>query len=266
MNIRRWSVGVLAATLIVPGLAACDSGSGEPGVAASSAASADLKEVLLAATKEIEKGNFAYTIAGDGLTGKGLVHKPSNSATLSVSVDDGSGNTFAMDLIHIAPDSWVRVDFGELAASVPALAQLKDKYQHLDQTKIKNSDSLGLNLDEGVDPAGADALLRAVADVRKTGEGTYTGTLDASGVTESSALDSDLVKALGDQAKALSFTAKLDSAGRLVELVVPVPAAGESKAHDVKITYADYGAATAAQKPPADQVIDASDQTYEMFR
>ncbi|NJP32686.1 hypothetical protein HCJ94_12000 [Micromonospora sp. HSS6-12] len=266
MNIRRWSVGVLAATLFVPGLAACNSGSTEPTAAASAAVPADPKEALLASTKEIEKGNFTFTIAGDGLTGQGLVHKPSNSATMKLNFDDGSGTSFSVDLIHIAPESWVKADFGALADSVPALAKMKDKYQHLDQSKVKDSDSLGINLEEDVDPAGADALVKAVTDVQKTGEGTYTGKLDASAVSDADALDADLVKALGDKAKALPFTAKLDAEGRLTELVVSVPAAGESKAHDIKVTYADYGSASAAQKPPADQVIEASDETYQMFQ
>lgn len=267
VNIRRWSVGVLAATLFVPSLAACNnSESGEPTAAASSAVPADPKEALRASTKEIEKGNFTFTIAGDGLTGQGLVHKPSNSVTMKLTFDDGSGGNFALDLIHIAPESWVMVDFGELADGVPALAKMKDKYQHLDQSKVKDSDALGINLNEDVDPAGADALVKAVTDVQKTGEGTYSGKLDATAATDADALDADLIKALADKAKALPFTAKLDAEGRLAELVISVPAAGESKAHDLKVTYADYGTATAAQKPPADKVIEASDETYQMFQ
>ncbi len=265
MNIRRWSVGVLAATLFVPGLAACNSDSAEPEAGAGATVPADPKEAVAASTKEIEKGNFTFTIAGDGLTGEGLVHKPSNSATMKVTFDDGSGSTFAMDLIHIAPESWVKVDFGDLAASVPALAKMKDKYQHLDQSKVKDSD-LGINLSEDLDPAGSGALIKAITEVEKTGEGTYAGKIDGTAVSDADALDADLVKALGDQAKALPFTAKLDAEGRLSELVISVPAAGETKAHDIKVTYANYGAAQAAQKPPADQVIEASEQTYEMFK
>ncbi|MFI7575192.1 hypothetical protein [Micromonospora sp. NPDC049497] len=264
MNIRRWTVGVLAAALFVPGLAACNSESAEPTAAASSAP-ADPKEALRASTKELAAGNFTFTMAGDGLTGKGLVHKPSNSVQFDMAFDDGSGSSMAMEMVMIEKDSWVRIDFGELAESVPQFAKLKDKFQHIDQSKIKDSDALAVDL-ENPDPAGAEELFKAVTDVQKTGENTYTGKLDASGVTDAGAIDSDLVKALGDQAKALPFTAKLDDQGRLVELAIPVPAAGETKAHEIKVTYADYGKATAAQKPPADKVIEASPETYEMFQ
>lgn len=264
MNIRRWSVGVIAATLLVPGLAACNnSESAEPAAAASSTP-ADPKEALRASTKEIGQGNFTFTMAGDGLTGKGLVHKPSNSAQIAMSFDDGSGSTMSMDMILIEPDSWVKMDLGELAASIPAFAKFKDKYQHLDRSKIKDSEALSLDLQDP-DPAGTEALFTNITEVQKTGENTYTGKLDASGVTEG-AIDSDLVKSLGDQAKALPFTAKLDDQGRLAELTIPIPAAGETKAHEIKVTYADYGKATAAQKPPADKVVEASAETYEMLQ
>ncbi|WBB64978.1 hypothetical protein [Micromonospora sp. WMMD812] len=267
MNIRRWSVGVVAATLFIPAMAACNSKTDEPAAGGSPAAAvpADPKEALLASTKELEKGNFTFTLAGDGMTGQGLVHKPSNSAQVTMTMDDGSGTSMGMELIYIEPESWVKLDLGELGDMIPGAAATKDKYQHLDQSKVKDAEALSLNMQD-VDPGDSATLLKGISDVQKTGEGAYGGKLDASAVTDSDALDADQVKALGAQAKALPFTAKLDAQGRLTELVISVPAAGETKAHDIKVTYADYGSATAAQKPPADKVVEASEQTYEMFK
>ena len=92
MKIRRWSFGLLAGTLLVPALTACNSGTDEPAAAnspsAAAAVPADPKEALLASTKEIEKGNFTFTLAGDGVTGQGLVHKPSNSARIAMTIDE----------------------------------------------------------------------------------------------------------------------------------------------------------------------------------
>ncbi|MFG1887324.1 hypothetical protein ACGFIR_05560 [Micromonospora sp. NPDC049051] len=268
MNIRRWSVGVLAATLLVPGLAACKSDEPTPADAGSvtSAVPADPKEALLASTKEIEKGNFTFTLAGAGLSGKGLVHKPSNSAQFSMKFDDESGSmSMSMELIYIEPDSWVMLDLGELGAMIPGAEKWKGKYQHLDQSKVKGAGELSRYMEE-VDPAGSAKLTKGITEVQKTAEGSYTGKLDVSAADDAATLDADLVKALGAQAKALPFTAKLDAEGRLTELVISVPAAGETKAHDIKVTYADYGNATAAQKPPADKVVEASPETYEMFK
>ncbi|WP_089001993.1 hypothetical protein [Micromonospora echinofusca] len=267
MNIRRWSVGVLAATLLVPGLTACKSDDPAPAGAgsAASAVPADPKEALIASTKELEKGNFTFTLAGDGLSGKGLVHKPSNSAQFSMKFDDGSGSSMGMELIFIQPDSWVKLDLGELGAMIPGAEKMKGKYQHLDQSKVKDAGELSRYMEQA-DPAGSAMLTKGITDVEKTAEGSYAGKLDASAATDSSAVDADMVKALGAQAKALPFTAKVDAEGRLTELVISVPSAGETKAHDIKVTYADYGNATAAQKPAADKVVEASPETYEMFK
>ncbi|MFI7607150.1 hypothetical protein ACIBTV_18680 [Micromonospora sp. NPDC049366] len=267
MNIRRWSAGVLAATLFIPALAACNSKTDEPAAGGSPAAAvpADPKEALLASTKELEQGNFTFTLAADGVTGKGLIHKPSNSAQITMTMSDGAESSMGLELIYIEPDSWVKLDLGELGDMIPGAAATKDKYQHLDQSKIKDSEMLSLNMAD-VDPGDSANLLKTITDVQKTGEGTYSGKLDVSTVTNSDALDQDLVKALGDQAKALPFTAKLDAQGRLTELVMSVPAVGETKAHEIKVTYADYGSAAAAQKPSADKVVEAPAQTYEMFK
>ncbi|MEV4811244.1 hypothetical protein [Micromonospora avicenniae] len=270
MNIRRWGLGVLAATLFVPGLTACSSDAGksaDAGASADASAAAvpsDPKEALIASTKELENGNFTFTLGGDGLTGKGLVHKPSNSAQVTMTIDDGSGTTMGLDMVYIESESWVKLDLGELGDMVPGLAAMKDKYQHLDKSKIEDS-SLSLDLTKP-DPGNSAAIIKAITEVQKTGEGAYSGKLDASAVTDSDALDQDLIKALGDQAKSLPFTAKLDAQGRLTELVLSIPAAGETKAHEIKVSYADYGTATAAQKPAADKVVEASEQTYEMLK
>lgn len=270
MNIRRWTVGVIAATLFVPGLAACkaeSADSGNPAASAASAIPADPKEALLASTKGIQEGNYTFALSGYNLSGKGLVHKPSNSAQLTAKFDDGSGDmSIDMDLIYIQPESWVKMDLGgAMFEGLPGAKERNGKYQHLDQTKIKNAKGLHLN-GEDMDPVEIEALVKGISEVQKTGEGSYEGKIDISGAGDSAGMDADVVKTLGEQAKSLPFTAKLDSQGRLTELVVAIPAAGEAKAHEVKVTLAEYGNATAAQKPPADKVVEASDETYQMFQ
>ncbi|WP_239098202.1 hypothetical protein [Micromonospora qiuiae] len=266
MNIRRWSVGVIAAALLVPGVAACNSGTTDSPTGSSSASDvpADPKEALVASTKGLAEGNFTFTIAADSMNGTGVFHKPSNSAQMAMKV---SAEGFAMefDLIQIQPDTWVKVDLGDLFAGIPGMEAFKDKYQHLDATKAAGNKNLDL-LKDGTDPADAAAMFKGVTDVQKTGEGAYSGKVDLTAVKESVAADEDMLKTLGDQAKEIPFTAKLDAEGRLTELVISVPAVGEVKAQEIKVTYADYGAATPAQKPSADQVIEANEQIYEMFK
>ncbi|WP_341719041.1 hypothetical protein QQG74_04565 [Micromonospora sp. FIMYZ51] len=266
MNIRRWSVGVIAATLLVPGVAACNSGTTETPAAGSSAPAvpADPKEALVASTKGLAEGNYTFNITADSMSGKGVFHKPSNSAQMAMNMDV-EGISFDFELIQIQPDTWLKVDLGELFAGVPGMEAMKDKYQHLDAAKAGQNKNLDL-LSDGTDPADAAAMFQGVTEVQKTGEGAYSGKVDLTAVKDSVAADEDMLKALGDQAKAIPFTAKLDSEGRLTELVISVPAAGEIKAQDIKINYADYGAAPTVQKPSADQVIEANEQIYDMFK
>lgn len=264
MNIRRWSVGVIAATLLVPGVAACNSGATDSPTASGSSVPKDPKEALLASTKGLGEGNFSFTIDSESISGSGSIHKPSNSAQMAMKAGD---ETFTMefDVIQIDSDTWVKMDLGELLAGLPGMAEMKDKYQHIDAAKAGGAKNLDM-LKNGSDPANAAAMFKGLSDVQETGPGAYSGKVDMTAATDSVAADEDVLKALGDQAKEIPFTAKLDDQGRLTELVISIPAAADTKAQDVTIKYADYGAASAAQKPPADQVVEANEQTYEMFK
>ncbi|OWV10410.1 hypothetical protein B5D80_06420 [Micromonospora wenchangensis] len=280
MTIRRFSTAVFAAALLTPGLAACNnSGTGEAGTSASPSASgsvapgsaspgtSEAKQALLNSTNEIRNGNFRFTMSGVGSTAEGQVHQPSQSAQMKLSIGDASSDLMMnLDLIHAKPDSWVKLDLGgKSASSIPGAQKLNlGKYQHLDQTRIKGNKSLGFDF-EKVDPAGSAVLTQGITEVRQTGEGSYAGTLDVSKAAEAGSVDQTVISALGAQAQSVPFTAKLDPQGRLSELVVQIPAAGQSAAQDIKITYSDYGNATAAQKPAADQVVEAPQEFYNLF-
>ncbi|NYF56920.1 hypothetical protein [Micromonospora purpureochromogenes] len=280
MTIRRFSAAVFAATLLTPGLAACNStGTGEAGASASptvsgsaspgasGAVNGDAKQALLNSTNEIRNGNFRFTMSGAGSSAEGQVHEPSQSAEMRVLIGDASSDlSMKLDLIHAKPDSWVKLELGgKSASSIPGVQKLNlGKYQHLDQARIKGNKALGFDFDK-IDPAGSEVLTQGITEVRQTGEGTYAGTLDVSKAAEAGSVDQSVITALGPQAKSVPFTAKLDPQGRLSEMVVQIPAAGQNAAQDIKVTYSDYGNAAAAQKPPADQVVEAPKEFYNLF-
>ncbi|SCG42002.1 hypothetical protein [Micromonospora halophytica] len=280
MTIRRFSAAVFAATLLTPGLAACNStGTGEAGASASptvsgsaspgatGAVSGDARQALLNSTNEIRNGNFRFSMSGAGSTAEGQVHEPSQSAEMRVMIGDASSDLMMkLDLIHYRPDSWVKLELGGSSAnSVPGVQKLNlGKYQHLDQNRIKGNKALGFDF-EKIDPAGSEVLTQGITEVRQTGEGSYAGTLDVSKAAEAGSVDQSVITALGQQAKSVPFTAKLDPQGRLSEMVVRIPAAGRNAAQEIKVTYSDYGNATAARKPPADQVVEAPQEFYHLF-
>ncbi|MEQ4301194.1 hypothetical protein ABNF97_07360 [Plantactinospora sp. B6F1] len=266
---RRWGVATLAAAaLFTPALTACSGTGTEPDTpgapgADSPAIPTDAKEALLASTKEITKGNFTFSMTGADLDGQGFVHAPSKSAQMNMKA---GGDEFSMDMeiIYIEPESWVKLTVTG-AEDVPGLEKLNSgKYQHLDQSKIKGTRGLGFDFTD-VDPAGSEALTRAIVDVQKTGEGTYTGTIDLTRATDAGMVDEDAVKLLGDEATKLPFDAKLDAEGRLTSLTIQLPAVAGGKAQELTVGYSDYGAASPAKAPPAAEVVEASPETYELF-
>ncbi|MEV0156207.1 hypothetical protein AB0H57_21105 [Micromonospora sp. NPDC050686] len=316
MNVRRFSATAFAAALLIPSVAACNStggteagasatpaASGDASPGASGAANGDAKQALLDSTNAIREGNFKFTMSAVGSTAEGQVHQPSQSAQIKLTIGQQSSDLMmTLDMIHIKPDSWVKADLGGTSAgSVPGLQKLNlGKYQHLDQTRIKGNRNLGFDF-EKLDPGGSAVLTQGITEARQTGEGSYAGTLDVSKAAEAGSVDPAVITTLGAQAQSVPFTAKLDTEGRLSELVLKIPTVGQSApapsatavpvpsataapgesataapggastagagaTEEIKVTYSDYGNASAAQQPPADQVVEAPPEFYNLFR
>ncbi|MFG2060617.1 hypothetical protein ACGFIK_04275 [Micromonospora sp. NPDC048871] len=278
MTVRRLSAGLMAAALLTPGVAACTTtGDGTAGTTATPSATttasgaagdADAKQALLDSTREISNGNFRFRMSGAGSTAEGQVHQPSQSAQMKVSIGEPTDDlAMTLDLIHAKPDSWVKLDLqGSAASSVPGRDKLSlGKYQHLDQTRIQGNRNLGFDFDK-VDPAGSAVLTQAITEVRRAGDGAYAGTIDLSKAAEAGSLDQSMITALGAQANSVPFTATTDTQGRLTEMVLQIPGVQAGAAtQEIRVTYSDYGNATAAQKPPADQVVEAPPELYNLF-
>jgi hypothetical protein len=262
---RRLALVGAAALALGLGLVGCgtDSGTDTP-AAAEQTTPADPKMALVSSVKEIDKGNFKFTMTGDGLTGTGQVHQPSRSAQMDLKVE-AEGFSMGINLVFIEPDSYVKLDLGDLGdlAGVPGMAELASgKWMHLDQSKVKGLDELSVDFND-IDPAGAEKILAGIGTVEKTGDGVYKGTIDVSKVKGSDMFDDELIKTLGGTAT-VPFEAKVDGEGRLTSLTIDVPAAGDTRAHKLQITY-DYSSAAATQKPPAKDVVEAPAEAYEIF-
>ncbi|HEX5594424.1 MAG TPA: hypothetical protein VFX61_00125 [Micromonosporaceae bacterium] len=249
----------MAASLLFPALVACNS-------ADTPEAPVDPKQALLASTKEFGKGNFRFAMTDHEATAEGVVDAGSRSAQMLMKLSDPDADMeMEIDFIVVDNDTWVKIDFGGALDGVPGMEALTSgKYLHLDPAKVKEIDDLSIDFDKA-DPADVDLLLKAVTEVKEDAKGAYSGKIDLSKATKANLIDEAILDELGDEAKALAFTAKVDAQGRLTEFAVDVPAAGEVAAHQLKVAYSDYGSAPAPKKPADSEVAEAPEEVYEMF-
>jgi hypothetical protein len=107
-------------------------------------------------------------------------------------------------------------------------------------------------------------LLSGLNDDVKTADGTtYTGTVDLTKATGDIAPDATVLRNIGDRAKAVPFTAKLDDQGRMTYLKIDGGSVDPQLAFEVAVT--GYGTATAVTEPDASQVVEAPDSVLKIL-
>ncbi|WP_433200753.1 hypothetical protein ACQP00_29335 [Dactylosporangium sp. CS-047395] len=74
-----------------------------------------------------------------------------------------------------------------------------------------------------------------------------------------------MIKALGDAAKAVPFTAMVDEIGHLTQVSVSVPAYADNAASATTVTLAGFGQPVTATAPAAADVIEAPASLYDML-
>lgn len=260
MKTRRWAVAGLAVAVSLAFATGCGKDSDEPGTTPSPTPP-NPKDALVASVAEIQKNSFTFDMKATNATGTGSVDPAAKSAAVKLNFEE-SGVKFLMELLILADDNYMKIDFGGL--KVPGMPP-PDKWQHIDRTKLKDQEALDLfNIDDA-DPAGAKDIFNAIVNVESAGERKYKGTVDLTKATDAGIVDEDVVKALGEQAKAVPFEATVDDKGRLASLRLDIPAAGTAKAQTWEINYSNYGTAPKLEKPPASEVQEASKAVYDML-
>jgi hypothetical protein len=136
------------------------------------------------------------------------------------------------------------------------------KWLKIDPAKLKGDDALGAS--DVKDPTSLADLPGLLGSVTTTDGKQFKGTLDLSKGTFAT-VDSDTVKGLGEQAKAVPFEATVDDKGYLVAAKVSLPAYGTTKASDVNVAYTGIGAPVVTPTPAASEVIDAPAVAYQLL-
>lgn len=250
MNTRRMTTaGVALVAAFGLGLAGCgndaSNGSAGPSASATSATSAAPEpsplEALSAAAQKLNEQPFKIDFAMTGVNGKGAVDPTTKKLQMTMGI--GAGNqAMSFDLLAVEEEFYLRLK------NVP---QTSGKWLHINARKLADNSQLGMM--RSGDPLGTNNLIQGVSDVERNGEGSYQGTLD---LTKSTSASAQSLKTLGDKAKAVPFTAKVDEEGRLTEFVVDLESL-QAGMGQMKTTYSEFGTPVTVERPPASEVQEA---------
>lgn len=246
MRNRRLAIAGLALVTAV-GLAGCGPSQDKAAPSAPAGAPAEVAkqadpaaELAAAAAKLSEQSMKVKMETVGGLRVSGVADPKARTADMSMSTGTGSGGDVKM--LRVGNDMWMK-----FSGSLGALAG-DGKWMHVDIRDMANG-AYG-------DPAAAEKMIKATANVQRSGDHAFKGTLD---LTKAQTVSKQAVKAMGEKATAVPFTAKTDGTGRLVEMTVDMegiaPGAGT-----MKTTYSDFGTPVSVKAPPAAQVEELPSQ------
>ena len=272
MRSRAWATaGLLALALTTPAVAGCSvdkTSSSKPDAAApASSAPPSAQEELAASVKVFNDTPYHFTAAdGEGMTVAGDVRPTDKAIRMTLKQHISGAGLMTMKFLIIDPEYYLKISVP--GVTLPGTENAHGRWLHVDPKKMGGMDQglgrLGSSGDESGDPFDATTMVRSAADVQKVDDTHYKGTLDltdADGMT----IDSDLVKALGANARSIPFTATVDEEHRLTGMKVTLPAVTGHKARVTSVTYSGFGQSTEVTKPTADQTVEAPEKLYQIF-
>jgi hypothetical protein len=246
MRNRRLAIAGLAlvAALGLTGCGPSDSagGSGTPAAEQTSAPADPAAELAAAATK-LSGESLKIKLESAGLNAEGIASADGTQMDMTMKLGLGGSDDSAMKMRKVGDDLYIKMG-GALGKAIGADA---DKWMHVDASKLSPDHPFAMN---GGNPKDASKMIAATTNVEKTGEGAYKGVLD---MTKTPNANQKSMETLGEKAKAVPFTAKVDAEGRLTELVIDadamMPGAGK-----MTTAYYDFGTPVSVKAPAAKDV------------
>ncbi|MBQ1071803.1 hypothetical protein KBX06_01265 [Micromonospora sp. C31] len=254
MNTRRLATkGVALVAALALGLTGCGTGTGADapagdggtatGAAAASSAAADARAELSAAARKLNQQSVKMQLTSPIINGSGAMDPATRTGDMTMKM--GPEGTFR--ILMLGNDVYLKV------TGMPGMPK---KWMHMDATKLGRSGQLNLMPDG--DPGGAKQMADSVVDVEETAPGSYSGTLDYTRTKP----DDKAIQDLGDKARAVPFTARVDDQGRLVEFAIDTQVLHESLGTMVT-TYSGFGAPVSVRKPAAGDTQEAPQELIE---
>ncbi|WP_117215933.1 hypothetical protein [Allorhizocola rhizosphaerae] len=239
-------IGVLAAATFA--LAGCGdnpqpSGTDSTPPPTSSAPQASAKEAFTNAVKKLQQQSSKAELKMDGMVAMTATTQtdPAGKKATSATEVNVSGVKVTTSILANNGEVWVKM------TGVPGAP---DKWMHVAADKVAKGSSLDLTKDQST------RLEASIVTVERDGASGFKGTLD---LTKMGTVSEDLVKQLGDKAKALPFTATVDSQGRLstMEIDLNGAMAGLGK---MTTKYSAYGEPVNVTPPAASEVVEMPEQ------
>ncbi|MEV4537991.1 hypothetical protein AB0J82_29845 [Asanoa sp. NPDC049518] len=249
MRIRLATTGLGVFAALCIGLVGCGNTTA-PGASATPSAGATeasppstATAELTAAAQKLNDDTVKVTLESSTVTSTGNLDPKADKATMTVRV----GNSSNIDLRSIGEDAWLQ------ATGVPGVEP--GKWLHIDGARLAGTTFDALP--DG-DAAGAGKFVERMADVTKSGDGSYQGTIDLTKVAGSGVS----VDVLGGKGNAVPFTAAVDDSGRLTELTLDLSSI-DPQLGRMTTTYSDFGAPVTVAEPPAAQVVEAPESLLQ---
>jgi hypothetical protein len=249
MRLRRLTtggLGLFAAAAI--GLAGCGANSGTggttggatPGAATSAAAQGAAAAELTAAAQKLNDDTVTTQVTSNGLTSSGKIDPKGNKADVTMKVTASTGSA----------DFQVRALGDDVYIQARGLPNVQPgKWLHIDAAKAAGTT---FDIIPDGDAAGANRFVKTVADVKKDGSGSYSGTLDLTKVPAGSGVT---VNGMGDKASAVPFTATVDDQGRLTSMTIDMSGLS-AQLGTLKTTYSNFGSPVTVAAPATSDIVE----------
>ncbi|HWG98770.1 MAG TPA: hypothetical protein VNV66_05490 [Pilimelia sp.] len=249
MRIRHAARVGAGALLALAMAAGCASKPDDPAATTTPTTAANPTAALAAAGAKVSEQSFRLTgtIGEAKLTGAVDPTAKVSQMTMDIPSGDAAGK---IEMRAIGADIYVRMTFPD--APLPGFDG--KKWFHVDSSKAGQ----GPWDKAAVDAVQLAKVLEGATDVQRTGPNEFKGTLDATKASATALqLDADDLKGMGEKAKSIPFTARVDDQGRLVNYRIEMPAAGAEPAEPIDLTLSDFGTTVEVAKPPASEVTRA---------
>ena len=219
---------------------------------------------LMAAIPTEKSPVYHFSIKGSGISESGVID-PTNKIAEFVTTTHVAKPSYTeiRTTLLTRNKSWLKVRFSP--ATVPGLPTVPAKWMVLDPQKIKLKNGTPFVYAAESDPGYTNEVFQNASDLNQTGPGHFQGVTDLSETGADEILSAGQLKALGDEAAHVTFTAVVDNDGRLTTTTLHLPAAGKYQAGAYAITYDQYRSAAVPKLPTAAEQTEAPPFVYDWY-